>query len=116
MRLLVSAGDVGVAGSVSRPRSRLSSCRRHEANRHLPEPPDLFRPRNHVPNGVLVHQLAGDGVVDAGQLLGVISLSDIAREATREIGAKKPEVTPAEIGETLAAIRQPRELPAVGTA
>jgi CBS domain-containing protein len=55
-------------------------------------------------------------VDDAGQLLGVISLSDIAREAARETGSKKPEVTPAEIGETLAAIRQPRELAAASAA
>ena len=54
-------------------------------------------------------------VDDAGQLLGVISLCDIAREAARETGSKKPEVTPAEIGETLAAIRQPRAIAAVGT-
>jgi CBS-domain-containing membrane protein len=53
---------------------------------------------------------------DAGQLLGVISLADIAREAAREIGSRRQEVTPAEIGETLAAIRQPREIAAVATA
>jgi CBS domain-containing protein len=52
-------------------------------------------------------------VDDADQLLGVISLADIAREAGRETGAKRPQVSAAEIGETLARIRQPRELVAV---
>jgi CBS domain-containing protein len=47
-------------------------------------------------------------VDDAGRLLGVISLADIAREAAREAGSRRQEVTAAEIGETLAAIRQPR--------
>ena len=49
-------------------------------------------------------------VDDADQLLGVISLADIAREAAREVGSRRPDVTAAEIGETLAAIRQPREI------
>lgn len=48
-------------------------------------------------------------VDDAGQLLGVISLADIAREAAREVASKRRDVTVAEIGETLAAISQPRE-------
>jgi len=57
-----------------------------------------------------VHRLP---VVDeAQQLLGVISLVDIAREVARETGAKRQEVSAAEIGETLAAIRQPREIAA----
>jgi CBS domain-containing protein len=77
-------------------------------------PSDLLSEAEAAMRRTRVHRLP---VVDeAGQLLGVISLSDIAREAAREIGSKKPEVTPAEIGETLAAIRQPRELAAVGTA
>ena len=53
-------------------------------------------------------------VDDADQLLGVISLADIAREAGRETGEKRPQVSVAEIGETLARIRQPREIAAVG--
>ena len=60
--------------------------------------------------GSQVHRLPV--VDDADQLLGVISLADIAREAAREVGSKRPEVTIAEIGETLAAIRQPREVAA----
>ena len=47
-------------------------------------------------------------VDDAHQLLGVISLADIALEAAREAGSRRVEVTAAEIGETVAAIRQPR--------
>lgn len=60
--------------------------------------------------GAQVHRLPV--VDDADQLLGVISLADIAREAAREAGSKRQEVTSAEIGETLAAIRQPREIAA----
>lgn len=49
-------------------------------------------------------------VDDADHLLGVISLADIAREAAREAGSKRVEVSPTEIGETLAAIRRVREI------
>ena len=49
-------------------------------------------------------------VDDAGQLLGVISLADIAREASREAGSARPQVSIDEVGETLARIRQPREI------
>ena len=55
-------------------------------------------------------------VDDAGQLLGVISLADIAREAAREARSKRQEVTVAEVGETLAAISPPRESVAIGAA
>ena len=51
-------------------------------------------------------------VDDADHLLGVISLADIAREAGRAAGSKRPEVSAAEIGETLARIRQPRAIAA----
>jgi CBS domain-containing protein len=55
-----------------------------------------------------VHRLP---VVDeANQLLGVLSLADIAREATRGAGPRRRDVTAAEIGETLAEIRKPREI------
>lgn len=53
-----------------------------------------------------IHRLAV--VDDAGQLLGVISLADLAREAVREPGATRREITETEIGDTLAAIHQPR--------
>jgi CBS domain-containing protein len=53
-----------------------------------------------------VHRLP---VVDeGGWLLGVISLADIARAAAREAGAKRPRVSATKVGETLAAIHQPR--------
>ncbi len=51
-------------------------------------------------------------VDDAGQLLGVISLADVAREARRETGSRRSEVSPEKVGETLAAIRQPRQIAA----
>lgn len=53
-------------------------------------------------------------VDDADQLLGVISLADIARQAGREAGSRRAEVSATEIGETLAAIRQPRQLGPAG--
>jgi CBS domain-containing protein len=59
--------------------------------------------------GAQIHRLPV--VDDAGQLLGVISLADIACEAAREVGSRRPEVTAAEIGETLAAVRRPRQIP-----
>jgi CBS domain-containing protein len=54
-------------------------------------------------------------VDDADQLLGVISLADIAREAAREVGSRRQEVSIAEVGETIAAISQPRQI-ALGAA
>jgi CBS domain-containing protein len=53
---------------------------------------------------------------DGGQLVGVLSLADVARQAARETGSKRQEVTARDIGETVAAISQPREIPAVATA
>jgi CBS domain-containing protein len=49
-------------------------------------------------------------VDDGGHLLGVLSLSDIAREARRQRRRKKREITDAEVGELLAAISEPRPL------
>jgi CBS domain-containing protein len=51
-------------------------------------------------------------VDDGGQLLGVLSLSDLAREAARTPNARTRRARQAEIGETLAAIGAPRELEA----
>ena len=57
-----------------------------------------------------IHRLP---VVDeGGLLLGVISLADIAREASRVARSRRHEVTAAEVGETLAAIRKPRAIAA----
>lgn len=44
---------------------------------------------------------------EAGSLIGVISLADLAREAMRELERSQPELTESEIGDTLAAICQP---------
>jgi CBS domain-containing protein len=46
-------------------------------------------------------------VDESGQLLGLISLADIAREAARKRGSKKKLVTPSEVGKTLSAICEP---------
>lgn len=51
-------------------------------------------------------------VDEANQLVGVISLSDIALEAARERSGGSREVSEAEIGETLATISQLREIAA----
>jgi CBS domain-containing protein len=51
-------------------------------------------------------------VDEANQLVGVISLSDIALEAARERMGAEREVSEAEVGETLATISQPREIAA----
>ena len=49
-------------------------------------------------------------VDDAGQLLGVLSVADVARETAREARAKHPQVTAREIGETVAAISRARDV------
>lgn len=49
-------------------------------------------------------------VDDAGQLLGVISLADIARVAEQQKGRKRPQVSVSDVGDTLASIRRPREI------
>jgi len=57
-----------------------------------------------------VHRLP---VVDsADQLLGVLSIADIAREAAHEIGASRRTVTTEEVGATLAEVRKPRSVSA----
>jgi len=53
---------------------------------------------------------------DAEQLLGVIAIADVAREAAREVGSRRQDVTVSEIGETVADICRPREIAAVATA
>lgn len=46
-------------------------------------------------------------VDDSGQLLGMLSLADLAREAGRRGSARRPVCSPAEVAETVAAIAQP---------
>jgi CBS domain-containing protein len=46
-------------------------------------------------------------VDDAGQLLGLVSLADIAQEAARQHGARRREVKDAEVGATLVEITRP---------
>lgn len=75
-------------------------------------PDDELRQAERTMQRAHVHRLP---VLDsADQILGLVSLADIAREATREAsreaGGRRREVTPLEIGETLAVILQPREI------
>jgi len=57
-----------------------------------------------------VHRLP---VVDeANQLLGVLSLADIIRGTAQDVGSPRQEVTALELGETISAIRKPREIAA----
>jgi CBS domain-containing protein len=49
-------------------------------------------------------------VDEANQLLGLLSLADLAREAERQHWKKKRKITVAEVGDVLAMICQPREL------
>ena len=49
-------------------------------------------------------------VDDSGQLIGLVSLADLAREAAREHGSENPEITEAEIGQMLAMICEPRAI------
>ncbi len=48
-------------------------------------------------------------VDDAGALVGVLSLADLAREASRQRRRKHPDVSEAKVGQTLAAICEPAE-------
>jgi CBS domain-containing protein len=48
-------------------------------------------------------------VDEVGQLVGLLSLADLAREAERQDWKKKREITETEVGEVLASICQPRE-------
>jgi len=51
-------------------------------------------------------------VDEAGQLLGIVSLSDLAREFARLRAGGKKGITAAEIGELLAGICEPRQIEA----
>lgn len=44
---------------------------------------------------------------EAGALVGIVSLSDVARQAEREMAEAQPEISEMEVGDTLAAICQP---------
>ena len=55
-------------------------------------------------------------VDDGGQLLGVLSLADIAREAFQERTRSKPEVKQADVGGLLGSVCQPRQLAAGASA
>ena len=48
-------------------------------------------------------------VDDAGRLVGVVSLADIAREAARRGGARRSGVSLSDVGKTVAVIDRPRD-------
>ncbi len=48
---------------------------------------------------------------EQGTLVGILSLSDIAREAARQQTSSRPQITETEVNETLAAICQPNSAP-----
>jgi CBS domain-containing protein len=74
------------------------------------KPGDELTAAEEVMREAKVHRLP---VVDEdGRLIGVISLADLAREAARGAGSRRRAVSTAEVGETLAGIRQPREIAA----
>jgi CBS domain-containing protein len=74
------------------------------------QPGDQLAAAEEVMREAKVHRLP---VVDeGGRLVGVISLADLACEAARRAGSKRRAVSPAEVGETLASIRQPRQIAA----
>jgi CBS domain-containing protein len=47
-------------------------------------------------------------VDDSGQVVGLVSLADLAREAARQHASEDPAITQAEIGAVLAIISEPR--------
>ncbi len=56
------------------------------------------------------HRVRRLPVVDVeGRLVGIVSLNDIARESARQQTRAHKDVTPSEVGATLASICQPRQ-------
>jgi CBS domain-containing protein len=56
------------------------------------------------------HQVRRLPVVnDNGDLVGIVSLNDIVREAERELGLKSREISTQEVTATLATVGQPRQ-------
>jgi CBS domain-containing protein len=49
-------------------------------------------------------------VDESGHLVGLLSLADLAREAARERGSKRPAISEEEVGDTLASICEPRQV------
>jgi len=82
-------------------------------NVHSCKPSDDLATVEATLRGAQIHRLPV--VDDDGHLLGVISLADIA-QAAQERGSRRHAVTPAEIGDTVAAIRQRREIRTAPTA
>ena len=67
---------------------------------------------NDVAEKLSSHQVRRLPVLESdGKMVGIVSLHDLAREAEREIGLKKQEISVADVVNTLALICQPREVP-----
>jgi CBS-domain-containing membrane protein len=78
------------------------------------QPQDGLADAERIMRANQVHRLP---VIDAGnRLVGILSLNDLAEEAGHEVGAKKREITFAEIGETLEAVCKPRGSRAIAVA
>jgi CBS domain-containing protein len=78
------------------------------------QPKDTLADAERMMRANQVHRLP---VLDAGaRLAGILSLNDLAQEAGNEMGAKKPEIAFADVGETLGAICKHRASRAIAVA
>lgn len=78
------------------------------------QPNDTLADAERIMRANQVHRLP---VLDAGaRLVGLLSLNDLAQEAGHEMGAKKPEITFADVGETLEAVCKQRPSRAIAVA
>ncbi|HEY0706544.1 MAG TPA: CBS domain-containing protein, partial [Polyangia bacterium] len=62
------------------------------------------------------HQVRRLPVVDDDELVGVVSLNDLARESERELGRKGRELSTQEVAITLAAVCEPHRKAALTVA
>jgi CBS-domain-containing membrane protein len=71
------------------------------------QPADTLAEAEHGMRRARVRRLP---VVDeSGHVVGLLSLADLAREAAKQRGSKRPTVREKEVAETLAAICEPRQ-------
>ena len=88
--------------------SSMSALAIDGSNRAMPLQTKAIRLKD-AENKMRSYQVRRLPVVGAdGRVVGVLALSDIAREAVRETDHKAPEVKPHEVAGTLAAICEPR--------
>jgi CBS-domain-containing membrane protein len=78
------------------------------------QPQDTLADAERMMRDNQVHRLP---VVDAGgRIVGIVSLNDLAQEASRETLARKRAISFGEVGETLAAVCRPRSARSVNVA